>query len=94
MINIYQKFKRGDVVRIGKMPPHMEHFQGNTYAIVMGSYADICRGHSPEDKTQYQVMFDDGCEVSWYEENQLTFKGHASELEMERLKQLFDTEHA
>jgi hypothetical protein len=67
-----QKFKRGDVVRIADdLGPSMDHFDGKgEAAVVMGSYADEYGG---ENTSSYTLMLEDGNEVSWYEEHQLTF---------------------
>lgn len=80
-----QKFKRGDVVHIAKdLGPCMTHFENDKDAIVLGSYRDQYGGDNTQD---YTLMFcEDGNEVSWYEEHQLTFLRHGGEPEIEKVK--------
>lgn len=73
-----QKFHRGDKVHIAKnMPKYMSHFESDFDGIVIGSYADQFGG---SDTKSYSILkCDDGNEISWYEENQLTFITHVGE---------------
>jgi hypothetical protein len=65
------KFTKGDHVRIGELPPHKSHFQGNCEAIVLGSYADNYGGNDKYD-IQYSVYIKGrGC-CAWYNHSELT----------------------
>lgn len=88
-----QKFNRGDVVHItADLPREMQHFRGDCDAIIMGSYRDLCRGHSDNRKREgmlYGVMYlDNGVECSWYEEQQLAFLRHSGAEEIERWREI------
>lgn len=52
------------------MPPWMSHFECDTEAVIIGSYADQFGGGDHDG--DYTVMLPDGNESSWYEEDQLT----------------------
>lgn len=73
-----QLFHRGDMVRVAKdLGSSMSHFRADADAIVIGSYRDQYRGENGED---YTLLFcDDGNQVSWYHERQLTLIRHAGE---------------
>jgi hypothetical protein len=73
-----QKFKRGDIVHIAAdLGESMSHFEKDKDVVIIGSYADQFGGN---DTKSYTVLFlDDGNEVSWYEEHQLTFLYHGGE---------------
>lgn len=70
-VRIRQRFHRGDVVKIGEMPPYMSHFPGaSTEAVVVGSYHELCSPHSRgsvRDRDQYSLIVDGRGEVSWYD---------------------------
>lgn len=70
-----QKFFKGDLVKVGDMPPSMSHFEHNCEAIVLETYSEmdgkITKMHDKE-YTLYILGTDDDGESSWYEEDQLT----------------------
>lgn len=70
-----QKFFKGDLVRVGDMPISMSHFSGNCDAIVIGTYAERYGAGARGSKqyTLYILKHGDRGEVSWYDEDQLTF---------------------
>jgi hypothetical protein len=72
-----QKFFKGDLVRVGNMPAHMAHFTGNCDAIVIGTYAERYGGGARESTRYILHILKRGekGEVSWYDEDQLTFIG-------------------
>lgn len=68
-----QKFFKGDLVQVGDMPKHMDHFDGNCKAIVLYTYAEVYGGSVRHaDKIYSLYILPRGGEVSWYQENQLT----------------------
>lgn len=73
-----QKFKRGDVVHIAaNLGQSMSYFTKDKDVVILGSYADQFGGNNTKS---YTVLFpDDGNEVSWYQENQLTFLRYGGE---------------
>jgi hypothetical protein len=73
-----QKFFKGDLVQVGKMPLSMSHFTGNCKAIVLGTYAEAFdeRGGRAEKAYTLNVLKrGDSGESSWYHEDQLTLIG-------------------
>jgi hypothetical protein len=69
-----QKYFKGDLVQVGKMPDYMSHFCGECQAIVMHTYKEMYGGEKRNEKDYclYLLGKEKG-EHSWYEENQLTF---------------------
>ncbi len=82
-----QKYKRGDVVHIAEdLGPCMSHFESGADVIVMYSYLDKYGGDE-DDEPQYGVMFcENGSEVAWYHEPQLTFLRHGGEEEIAKVR--------
>lgn len=66
-----QKFTRGNLVRIADdLGESMSHFEKGKNAVILYSYKDEYGGHNDKE---YGVIFpDNGREVSWYHEHQLT----------------------
>lgn len=65
-----QKFTKGDLVRIARgLGPSMSHFQSNSEAVVIGSYADQYGGG---DVDNYTLHLKGGGRCSWYKGHQLT----------------------
>lgn len=71
-----QKYFKGDLVRIAAdLGPSMDHFEKDCEAVVMYSYTERY-GKAPNSDNQYCLfVLTDGYkgEVSWYNEDQLTF---------------------
>lgn len=75
-----QKFPKGTLVRIAKdLGPSMSHFPCDQWAIVNGTYNELCsfsdRGH---ESYSLEIIADT---VSWYDENQLRKAIKKEELE-------------
>ncbi len=81
-----QKFKRGDVVHIAAdLGQSMSHFKKDKDVVIIGSYADQFGGGNTGS---YSVLFiDDGNEVSWYGEHQLTFLRYGGEELIAKVKE-------
>jgi len=85
MGNNLQKFKRGNLVHVDKeLGSMMTHFENDKDAIIVGSYADQFGGNNTKSYTL--IFLDDGCEVSWYEEHQLTLIDEGGEHLFEEAK--------
>ncbi len=84
-MNAPQKFTRGDVVHIAAdLGSSMFHFEKDKDVVILGSYADKFGGTNTHS---YTVLFiEDGNEISWYEEYQLTFLRHEDEGFIEKIK--------
>ena len=80
-----QKFKRGDVVHIASdLGKSMSHFEKDKDVIILYSYAEQYGGGNTKS---YSVLFpDNGNEVSWYEEHQLTFLRYGGEELIAKIK--------
>ncbi|MGL4233203.1 MAG: hypothetical protein ACRDAM_15905 [Casimicrobium sp.] len=66
-----QKYHHGDLVRIAKdLGRHMQHFQSDCEAIVIGSYADQYGGGERE-RQEFTLHIKGSGQRSWYEERQL-----------------------
>jgi hypothetical protein len=71
-----QKFFKGDLVQVGKMPNYMSHFPSECQAIVIATYTERYGKSTHRDDKQYSLYIlknGEKGESSWYEENQLTF---------------------
>lgn len=67
-----QKFFKGDLVEIGKMPPSMRHFTGECSAIVLYTYAEKYSPKKGDDKKYCLHVIKDKDDCAWYYEDQLT----------------------
>ena len=72
-----QKFFKGDLVKIGNLPPSMSHFPSNCEAIVLYSDKENL-GHSSRNQYQYALFIlnkdkNNNGFSAWYHEDQLTF---------------------
>lgn len=69
-----QKFFKGDLVYINKLPKHSSHFRQECNAIVIASYAEQFN-HSPQATNEFTLyVLSDlyPSECSWYNEENLT----------------------
>ena len=83
-----QKFHRGDIVAVAKdLGPSMSHFESDFEGIVIGSYDDAYGGGNTDS---YTIMAEDGNEISWYHEPQLTLIRHGSEADITARKDARD----
>lgn len=92
-----QKFRKLSFVRVGKMPQHMAHFDGEIDAIVDGTFTQIHGGRGQEGRSLRQYclfLVRDGViynHVSWYEEDQLTLLTVQDSLLAEQMIETYQT---
>lgn len=82
-----QKFQSGDIVWINVKSPGMSHFKTKQFAIVNGTYAQVCRTHHGGEKENHKIydiqLVDNGEGHAWYNEKDLRL---ATENEIVELK--------
>jgi len=69
-----QKFFKGDLVQIADdLGFSMKHFKKNCKAIVLGTYAELCRSHDDNCVDSYSLyILPDKGSSAWYNTDQIT----------------------
>ena len=67
-----QEFQIGDLVKIAdELPDDMSHFTKGCYAIVVGTYAQLCDSTDIDDYCSYQLLLKGEGTSAWYPEDVL-----------------------